>query len=728
MKELQQNEQGPVDFFIISSGTGKDQAWVEWMAWELEQAGYRVHFQGWDVRPGSNLVKAMDEATKRAKRTVAVLSQASQASEEMLAQWAAAFGRDPAGKERRVLPVRIDPCEIGGLLGSLVCIDLVGLEEQQARDRLLEGVKQGRIKPSSVPFPTSSDRAIFPPSFSPLWHVPHSRNPYFTGRDDVLDVLHQRLVPGEKATAIPQAISGLGGIGKTQLAIEYAHRYAQDYTAVLWVLAETPETTTAAWLQTATQVLGLPQQQEAEQQIAAIKAWLQYHPGWLLIFDNVEDPREILSTFVPSKHHGSVLITTRRRDAEPLAYNEALPLLSQEEAILFLLRRAKRLAREASVTEATTDDVALAKKLCLLLDRLPLALDQAGAYIAETGCSLQRYMDLYESYRSKLLARRGEAHEHPSVFITFRLSWEQLQAHDDLAGKALTFCSFLAPDQIPEQMVMDALLSLQSDRPPDALALDEALGWVHRYSLIERKDQMVSLHRLVQEVMQEVLSGEEREQWMQRAILAVNAVFPGGEHGSWTRCERLLAHALTSARWMDVLTQPPLEGARLLDKTGYYLYERGLYQEVEPLLQRALAIYEKQLGATHPETATSLNNLAELYHRQGHYAEAEPLMQRALAICEEQLGVTHPDTATRLNNLAALYKSQGRSQEAEPLYQRAVMILRAYLGVEHPVTQQLMRSYKILLADLYPNRDVETMLQQLAQHEQDNSQEQEPSS
>jgi hypothetical protein len=105
----------------------------------------------------------------------------------MLAQWALAFRRDPAGREGRVLPVHIDSCEIGGLLGSIAFIDLVGLKEPQARDRLLQGVRQERVKPSTVSFPASGQRAIFPPSFSPLWHVPHPRNPYFVGRDDILD-------------------------------------------------------------------------------------------------------------------------------------------------------------------------------------------------------------------------------------------------------------------------------------------------------------------------------------------------------------------------------------------------------------------------------------------------------------------------------------------------------------------------------------------------------------
>jgi DNA-binding XRE family transcriptional regulator len=183
------------------------------------------------------------------------------------------------------------------------------------------------------------------------WNVPYQRNPYFVGRETVLQSLRQTLIPGAKTTTLTQSISGLGGIGKTQVAIEYAHHYGEYYEAVLWIQADSLEVATAAWLQLATQVLGLPEQQEAEQQIAEVKRWLQKRHGWLLILDNVENPQGILSTFVPSKHQGSVLITTRKRDAGALADSTVLPLLSEEEAILFLLRRAGFINREASVTE-----------------------------------------------------------------------------------------------------------------------------------------------------------------------------------------------------------------------------------------------------------------------------------------------------------------------------------------------------------------------------------------
>ncbi|GHO65594.1 tetratricopeptide repeat protein [Ktedonobacter sp. SOSP1-52] len=549
------------------------------------------------------------------------------------------------------------------------------------------------------------------------WDVPYPRNPYFIGRQTVLHTLRQTLVPGARTTALTQSLSGLGGIGKTQVAVEYAHQYGKYYEAVLWIPADSLAVATAVYLRLATEVLGLPEQQEADQQLAAVKGWLQKHAGWLLIFDNVEDPHAILSTFVPSKHQGSVLITTRRRELGTLAHSEILPLFSEEDAILFLLRRSKRIARQAPVTKATESDIVLARELCQLLDRLPLALDQAGAYIAENRKSLKQYIDLYHQRRQDLLDRRqakdlSNITDHPdSVFMTFWLSWETIQEQNALAGKALQFCAFLAPDQIPVSLVVAGITA--SEQPSDTLATDEALGLIYRYSLVEWAEQILSLHRLVQEVIQEVLAEEERQQWMEQTVHLVNAIFPSGEYGTWAECEFLLPHALMCAKkWIPVLKHKKLEGAQLLHAAAYYLNNRAQYKEAEPLYQHALAITQEQLGTDHPATATSFNNLALFYHEQSRYAEAEPLYERALMIIQEQLGLDHLDTAASLNNLAGLYRAQGRYTEAELLYQRALMIIQEQLGANHLQTATSFNN----LAGLYRAQSRYTEAKPLYEH------------
>jgi hypothetical protein len=213
---------GSKDFFVSYSGA--DQAWAEWIAWVLEEAGYTVVLQAWDFRPGSNFVLEMQQAAAQVERTIAVFSPDFLASRFTAPEWAAAFARDPSGALGLVLPVRVRECEPKGLLPQIVYIDLFGLEDKNAaRDRLLAGVKRARAKPAGEPaFPGAAmlprrreipEEPRFPGALPRVWNLPR-RNLHFTGRQELIDRLHRNLTAG-KATAI----HGLGGIGKTDLVV-----------------------------------------------------------------------------------------------------------------------------------------------------------------------------------------------------------------------------------------------------------------------------------------------------------------------------------------------------------------------------------------------------------------------------------------------------------------------------------------------------------------------------
>ena len=226
----------------------------------------------------------------------------------------------------------------------------------------------------------------------------------------------------------------------------------------------------------------------------------------------------------------------------------------------------------------------------------------------------------------------------------------------------------------------------------DAFRLNEAIEALRAYSLVRRdpKEKTLSIHRLVQAVVQDTLEKAERHSWAMRAMLAVNAAFPDVEHGTWPQCERLLTQALVAAQSIEHYQVISEEAGRVLNKIAAYLWDRARYAEAEPLYQRALHIWEQQLGPAHPDVAHSLNGLANLYRKQSKYAEAEPLYQRALRIREQQLGPEHPDVAYPLNGLASLYHEQGKYVEAESLYQRALHIRERALGSQHPDTAETM--------------------------------------
>jgi AraC-like DNA-binding protein/transcriptional regulator with XRE-family HTH domain len=287
-------------------------------------------------------------------------------------------------------------------------------------------------------------------ALAPHWLVPLPRNPFFTGREEILETVHTRLYAGQ-VVALTQssALHGLGGIGKTQLALEYAYRHALEYSAVFWIAAETVESIVASLLRIA-ELLVLPERQEADQQriVAEVQRWLGTHSRWLLIWDNVED-LELLHGFLPPARQGAILITTRCQVLGTLAVDLELSPLSQGEGMLLLLRRAKVLEPEAGsrqiqqLAQRLPAEYAAAEQLVTAMDGLPLALEQAGAAIEETRCSLADYQRWYEQQSHQLVDRRRALGVNHPVIATPRLACQRAAQRQPAALDLLHFPSAL---------------------------------------------------------------------------------------------------------------------------------------------------------------------------------------------------------------------------------------------------------------------------------------------
>jgi tetratricopeptide (TPR) repeat protein len=531
--------------------------------------------------------------------------------------------------------------------------------------------------------PTKDTRARF-------WNVPHSRNDAFTGREQLLADLRADLLKKGK-----QALFGLGGVGKTQIAVEYAYRHRDEYTAVLWCFAGTEQSLRGGYAAIAA-LLDLPEKESQEQAkiTEAVKSWLEQNAGWLLVLDNADDPA-MVKPFLPQGNTGHLLLTSRAYSFQKigLVSPREVNVLSPDEAREFLLRRTGKAPTEKSEADALAKEVGY----------LPLALEQAAAYIAETGASFSSYLAAYRKQGVRLLENQGpvmgndeKEQQKRTVATAWALNFADVEKASPASAELLRLSAFLAPEAIPLELLekgaaklpehLAAKLAELADNP---LILDELLSSLLRFSLIRRDDEKrtYSIHPLVQEVVREGLSEEEQKAWAERTVRTVNAAFPDPtKFKIWPLCDRLLPHALACAGLIEFWDMEFAEATLLLNQTGYYLHQRAEYAQAEPLYQRALAIREKALGPEHPYTASSLNNLALLLHDQGKVEEAEPLYRRALAIDERALGADHPDTAIDLNNLAGLYRDQGRNQEAEPLLRRALAIREKALGAEHPDT------------------------------------------
>ncbi|MCD4799816.1 MAG: TIR domain-containing protein [Methanosarcinales archaeon] len=339
------------DFFI--SYNSADKTWAEWTAWTLEEAGYTTVLQAWDFRPGSNFVLEMQRAASEAERTIAILSPAYLDADYTQPEWAAAFVQDPTGEKGKFLHVRVQKCDLKGLFTPIIYIDLVDLNETAPKEALLQGIRRERMKPPAKPtFPIGAQRSVteqprFPGALPPTWNVPHARNPNFTGREEHLASLKKDLGTGQPA-ALTQAIHGLGGVGKTQLALEYAYRSVAEYEIVWWVRSEEPATMAADYASLA-KALDLPEKEAADQLliIKAVKQWLEQHPKWLLVFDNAKDRADV-KKYIPHGQMGHVLITYRNANLRGIAAPLDVKVLERSESVDLLLKRTGYTNREAA--------------------------------------------------------------------------------------------------------------------------------------------------------------------------------------------------------------------------------------------------------------------------------------------------------------------------------------------------------------------------------------------
>jgi tetratricopeptide (TPR) repeat protein/transcriptional regulator with XRE-family HTH domain len=530
-------------------------------------------------------------------------------------------------------------------------------------------------------------------SMLPLHNLPE-HNPYFTGREQVLHNLHTQLTAKTSVALVQtQAISGLGGIGKTQVALEYAYRFRKHYQDILWAQAETRETLISSYI-TFAKYLRLRECEEQEYQkvITAVKRWFREHKGWLLILDNIED-LGLMREFLPPPRQGAVLLTTRRAETAPLAQTLLLDVLPEEEGMLFLLRRASILGREETLETVSSSQREIARVLVRAVGGLPLALDQAGAYLAETRCSLAHYLDLFQNTQLALLQRRGTLSiDHPhSVATTFALVFEQVQQKSEDAIQLLICCSFLAPDDIPLELFSQRITPQKTELEQvrgEPLLLDQMIEILRTFSLVRRDGEghTLSIHRLVQTVLKEQLPEEKQRNWAEYVVRSVNELFPEVNMlKTWNVCQRLLPHALVCMTWIDHWHIETAEVSRLLYQVGAYLEVTGNYTLAEQFLQRAYEMRVHLLGTQHVDTLATLNTLGELYLASGKYGQAELLFQQVLSLRENTLGAEHLDVASSLNNLAGLYDTQSDFVKAEPLYKRALAIREAVLGREHPV-------------------------------------------
>jgi tetratricopeptide (TPR) repeat protein len=680
------------DFFI--SYWRSDAAWAEWMAWELEAAGYGVLIQAWDLVPGSNWVQSLSVGVSQSRQTIVILSEGYLASVYIEGEWQQIWAEDPAAARSKLLAVRITESDFPRLLNSVMTVDLFGLSENEARVRLLKMARHalsGRSKPDAAPsFPgmhAAHRPTAFPGSLPRIWNVP-ARIPDFTGRSEELAYLNASFAGDSLATGSIVSVHGMGGVGKTQLAIEFAHTNAARYDVVWWISLDDGTLLPEQFLRLAI-ALGLDPTLEPHTLPAAVSRALQSAGPWLLIFDNVEDVNDI-KPWLPRRDIGRrsaahILITTRRASLDAFGPLLHLDVLNEEESVRFLRHRASGIS----------DDIA--RKIAEEVGHLPLALAQAAAYIDNLKLPPTRYLTLLREYlhnRESTISAMVDIRSTISAMVD--ISLDALDRVEPAAVQLIAICAYFGsaplpldiftehPEKLPEPLAGVVRSSSAFRKTVDALV---------DYSLVQIADADLRFHPLILGAVR-ARYGEpwyetqpwQQMRWLQTALELLRADAPANVRAAphhWPRWEQLLPHVLAATGYADTEVAAD-EQSWLLSHAAEYLWIRGRPAEARALIERALAIDEAVYGPDHPEVAIGLINLAGIWRDLGQLATARPLAERALAIDEAAYGPDHPEVATDLINLAGIWRDLGQLATARPLAERALAIDEAAYGPDHP--------------------------------------------
>ncbi|MBL7491714.1 FxSxx-COOH system tetratricopeptide repeat protein [Frankia sp. AgW1.1] len=671
-----------------------DRTWGEWVAWQLEDVGYRVLIEAWDLLPGSNRAEWLYRHASVARQTISIITDAYLASEVGRFEWLSAWTKDPLGLGNKLLALKTTADLPSTSLDQIVPLDLFGLSEKDARHRLLSAVQlhpQGRSKPSKAPqFPPSAVNTKGGPKWvsnlPSVWNVP-PRNPNFVGRDSHLDALCLALTRDRQYAV---ALCGMGGVGKTNLAIEYCYRYASEYAIVWWVSAEQPELINEHLTSLAT-YLGLVDRSDVSQSAEAVRDELRRRHDWLIVFDNAEQPSDIRNNLMAGS--GRIIVTSRNPRWSSFGRRVDVGILSRDEATQLLLRRIPEI------------DSHTAEVLAAELGDLPLALEQASSYIEETTITPNRYLDIFRTQSAELLTR-GNVDGYPwNLDTVWSLSLDRLRDMNPAALHLLQVCAFLAPTTIPLSLLAKSVDPSFIDHTPTLaceIATFEIVGVLVRYGLATRLSNGLQIHRMVQIATRERMSHRERLDTASSAGETIISSVPNdslSKNEIWARWQDLLPHVLVLTRHRD-LAHDPLTAARLSNCAAVYLHDRADLEASSRLLEQALKLVENTSESTDLLGAEILVNLGRVLRDQGRPLAARRCVEQALVIREECCGPESLLVADALLFLGHALRDSGESQAACDALERAVRIREGSLGPHHPDVADVLMSHGFMLRDI----------------------------
>ena len=670
----------PTDVFL--SFAPEDRMWADWIESVLSRAGVRVVPREVGADPRTEAERGVDAAA----RTVAVLSPAYVRSPQAQAVWESVTGADPTGGRRELIPVRVGDVRLTTPFSNRNAVDLVRLDEAQASAALLRALGRADAELEH----TAGELPRFPATRPAIWNV-RLRNPAFTGRSAVLEQLRDQLRGGTAAVVLPtpQTLYGLGGVGKTQVALEYAHRFMADYDLVWWIEAEQSDQVVLALAELARKLELQVGDNVAEAAEAAKEALRRGGKvdRWLLIFDNADDPTKIERFFPGGPGH--VLVTSRNLAWSGQAVTLEVDVFTRGESIEHLTRRAQGLSRHDAdqVAEAVGD--------------LPLAVEIAAAWLETTGTPVSTYVAALQQEAPLALAATQVA-DYPSVFgATWNVSIARLREQSPAAARLLQLCAFFSADPISMSLFYsDQMIRTLVDYDPDLqdkFMLGKVIQAIGRYGLakVDAGSNTFQIHRMVQAVIRSELDGAQQERTMHEVhrilVGARPLVDDMDDPENWPPFERIWPH-LGPSRAEDC--DEPDTRQLLIDRVRY-LWKRGELEAGEDLGRRLHELWITKLGERDRQTLLLRFQLANVLRTQGRFEEALLYDQDTRARQQEVLSPDHPYTLMTAGSIGADLRALGRFQEALDLDLETYEKFKDMFGEEHARTMAIAHNLAI---------------------------------
>lgn len=677
----------PIPIFFVLALTSTDRRLykeIRGRLQDLRRQGLIKMSSSNEVKPGSDPNQVIREEMSQARIIVLLLTpDFSQSDQCVEAEMPYALEQQARG-QAIVIPVLLRPTAWENLSidGSHILPEN-GKPVTQWRNRdaaflhVIKGIQQIVNEVKNRLENPILQKELPPPSLRSLLRRP---NPFFIDRKKILEVLHLFFTERTTETRI-QALYGVEGIGKTDLAVEYAKVHYDEYQAIFWLDASSAESLSSDILFLTEQLdIPAPNELNEQQRFKAIKQWLQQHDKWLVILDNLE-AFSIVDPFIPHYSKGHVLVTAQSEQIEEVAQFISVEELSPEDGTLLLLRLAKPTLKWDLNTSALETDVLQAREIAREFMGYPLALNLAGAYIRRSKQTFSSYLELYKENKAILLengAQSTNSYTNP-VKTTFSLTFSKIGSVNPLALKLLHLLAFLHSDALPDDVIIQGVSSL--DGPlrkltASSLTFNNTLAVLQKFSLIHRSSDTTTLtmHHILQLFVKNELEEHQKYRLAEQAVRLINFIFPEVLFENWKKCQRYMSQAQHCATLIREFGLNLQEGGLLLERLGFYCLQRGIYTQAETYLNEALELYKRNERANALNIAQAKNSLGLLYRQLARYQEAKEIHEEALELRKRALGQDDPKTMESLHNLAMVYGDLGKYQEAEQYFLQVLTI------------------------------------------------------